>query len=328
MLAPVLCLVFAVSAAFASDFKELSKAEVQEFSRAAKAINGAMTAGRFEQIRSFGPGILRKYASIQIQADDFAKAEVQGYFRTDSIVAYSILRITCDSLLSRIEPSPALDGMFASLSAADRVHFLIEGNPILKRFDKTYADSIQFFSEEYIERIVPSFLKEAKRLSKYERALSLVNSLSYKPGVSEDVRSDIAAGLRNAYFDAMGSNSVEALQAFAKAHPDFEPAAVAERIERIRGDEVAFLLERGSRLELLAYLTGNPDERYVQDVRDRLQPIFYRYAVGTQDLDACRQYVELFPEPAAKRHDVLDLIDFLVNEATAKAAGEGLSSAP
>jgi hypothetical protein len=300
------------SITFGQSFKELSRSEVREFSRAAEAVQNAMEESRFEQIKNFGPGILVKYASVQIQADGYAKDASGAYARTDSIVAYTVLRMLCDSLRKGINPSPTLDFKYSNLMNADKIHRTIQSNSLMKAFHPEYSDSMLQSSETYIAKNIPEFLAASKRIGRSDQALSLVNTLSFKPGITEDVRNDINSTILNAFYNAMGSNSVDQLEAFSKLYPDYQRLAVQERLSRIRGDEVAYLLRRGSKDDLIAFLVNQPTSIHAIDIKKRLRPILFDFALTSQDLMACQQFIAVFPEPSDERHKIEGLMNYLL----------------
>ncbi|HLP39908.1 MAG TPA: hypothetical protein VK465_00245 [Fibrobacteria bacterium] len=322
----MMALLLLACGSFAQAFKELTRKEVREFARAAEAVTEAMQDSRFTQIRDFGPGILKRYASVQIQSDGYAKDQRGAYARADSIVAYAVLRLLCDSLRAGLEFSPPFDRAYANLLAADKILRTLIGSPLLQAFHPVYADTMAHFAETYLEKKIPPFLTAATRLGRPDQAQSLLNALSYKPEFTARARKDIDASIRDAFYTAMASNSVARLEAFAQLYPDYEKKAVEDRLSRIRGDEVGYLLKRGSREELVAFLSANPTSEHVPEVRRRLKPLLYRFAFQAQDLGACQQYLTLFPEPGADKQNMENLVHYLL--AVARAAQDSLQAVP
>jgi hypothetical protein len=297
---------------FAGEFKELSKGEVKEFARAAKAIEGAYRDSRYEQIRNFGPGILAKYSPVQIQADGFAKDLRGVYARTDSIVAYAVLRLHIDSLLGTLAEGQSLDEMYVTLRSADRIENSFASKPILSRFDTDFADRVRASARQKIETLVPRFLETAKRASKVEQAYNLINNLSYRSAVPATAKTDVLAAIETAYFDAMSSNSAQRLRDFGRLYPDYRPQDVSARLDLLEGDEIAFLLQRGSKDDLISFLNLNPMAPQVPNVKKRLLPLLYRAALAAQDLGTCQQFLTLFPEPSSQRDNILGLQAFIL----------------
>ena len=300
---------------FAADFKELSKSEAKEFARAAEAISQAMKEERFIQIRTFGPGILKQYASIQIQSDSYALKLRDAYARTDSIVAYTVFRLVCDSLSANIDPAPSFDMTYSNMMAADKIHHTLISNPIMKAFHLEYADSMIQRTEAYITRQIPIFNATAKKIGRPDQAGALLNALTYQPPLAEKTRFDINASIRKAYYTAMSSNSIEKIEGFAQLYPDYERQAVQDRLGRLRGDEVAYLLRKGSMKELMDFLTRFPTSPNAPDLRQRLKPMLYRLAQGTQDLLSCQQFLQFFPEPSFEKSTIMDLQNQIMAQA-------------
>ena len=303
-----LSLVFTVClSALANDFKELTKGEVKEFSRAAMAIEDAYEGSRFEQIRSFGPGILSKYASVQIQADGFAKEMRSVYAHADSIVAYAVLRLHIDSLRTTLGDGESLDELYITLRSADRIENAFANKPILSRFALEFADSARAAARSTIEKLVPKFLATAKRAGKVEQAYTLINTLTYRSAVPATTKTDVLAAIESAYYDAMSSNSAQRIRDFARLYPDYRTKDVAARLEILEGDEIAFLLQRGSKDELIAFLTMNPSAPQVPNVKKRLMPLLYQASFANQDMATCQQFLAYFPEPSNQRENILAL---------------------
>lgn len=314
------CFIASAFTAQGGDFKELSKSEVREFSRAARAIDGAYRESRFNQIVSFGPGILSKYSSVQIQADGFAKDVREAYAKTDSLVAYSVLRIYVDSLRNTISKGKSLDELYQTLRTADRIEDAFASRPILTRFALEYADTARASARLIIEQGVPDFLAAAKRAGKVDQAYALIGSLGYKSAVPATARTDVLASMESAFYDALASNSAEKLRGFSKLYPEFRSAEVASRLEILAGDEIAFLLKRGSKDELLSFLIANPSSQHTPEIKRRLRPLLYNAAFELKDLTACQQFLVLFPEPSQQRESVLGLQAYLLQSKASDTA--------
>ncbi len=318
----LISVLLVASTSFASDFKELSKSEAKEFSRAADAISQAMREDRFVQIRTFGPGILKQYASIQIQSDSYAVKLREAYAHTDSVVAYTIFRLLCDSLSSLIDSAPSFEMAYPNMMAADKIHNTLISNSIMKSFHGDYADSMIERTEAYITRQIPIFNITAKKIGRPDQAAALLSALTYKPPFAERARFDINASIRKVYYTSMSSNSIVSLEAFMQLYPDFERQAVQDRLSRLRGDEVAFLLRKGSLKELMEYLTRSPNSPNAQDIFHRLKPMLYRFAQNTQDPLACQDFLRFFPEPSVEKSTILDLQSQIMAQARTASSSQ------